>query len=40
MILVRHGLMVVGAPFSGKTAITTVLADALTELNELGLMGE
>lgn len=32
MILVRHGLMVVGLPFSGKTTILHVLAGALTKL--------
>jgi dynein heavy chain len=40
MILVRHGLMVVGLPFAGKTSITTVLANALTELCEKNLMNE
>lgn len=32
MILVRHGLMVVGLPFAGKTSILHVLAGALTKL--------
>jgi len=42
MILVRHGLMVVGMPFSGKTSIAKVLAAALTELgnSEPRLMNE
>lgn len=40
MILVRHGLMVVGMPFSGKTSALNVLAGALTYLNERGQMGE
>ena len=40
MILVRHGLMVVGQPFAAKTSITNILAGALTELNEKGLMNE
>ena len=40
MITVRHGLMVVGDPFAGKTSAITVLAGALTELNQLGLMEE
>ena len=40
MILVRHGLMVVGMPFAGKTSITNVLAGALGELCEKGLMNE
>ena len=40
MIMVRHGLMVVGMPFAGKTSAIKVLAAALTELNEKGLMDE
>jgi len=32
--------MVVGRPFAGKTKIIEVLAGALTELNEKGLMNE
>lgn len=40
MILVRHGLMVVGNPFAGKTSIAKVLAEALSELNQKGLMNE
>jgi len=33
MVLVRHGLMVVGQPFAGKTSIIRTLQGALTELN-------
>ena len=40
MVLVRHGLMVVGMPFAGKTSIIKTLQGALTELNEKGLMEE
>lgn len=38
MILVRHGLMVVGLPFSGKSTCIKVLQGALTLLNERGQM--
>lgn len=40
MILVRHGLMIVGLPFSGKSSCIKVLQGALTLLNERGQMGE
>lgn len=40
MILVRHGLMVVGLPFSGKSNCIKVLQGALTLLNERGQMNE
>jgi dynein heavy chain, axonemal len=40
MILVRHGLMVVGMPFSGKTAAIKTLAGALTKLKERKQMDE
>ena len=40
MILVRHGLMIVGDPMGGKTMSYQVLADALTDLKKSGLMDE
>ena len=40
MIVVRHGLMIVGLPFSGKTSCLRVLQAALTQLNEEGKMEE
>jgi dynein heavy chain len=40
MILVRHGLMIVGQPFAGKTMAEKVLADALGQLSDKGLMNE
>ena len=40
MLIVRHGFMLVGGPFAGKTKILEVLADTLTLLNERGQMDE
>lgn len=34
MILVRHGLMVVGWPFSAKTSAIKVLLSAINKLNQ------
>jgi dynein heavy chain len=39
-ILVRHGLMIVGLPFAGKTTCYRVLQAALTDLDRMRLMNE
>ena len=40
MILVRHGLMIVGDPMGGKTMSYQILADTLGDLHHSGLMEE
>ena len=40
MILVRHGLMIVGDPLGGKTSAFKTLAAALGNLHAKGLMEE
>ncbi|XP_067934548.1 dynein axonemal heavy chain 3-like [Watersipora subatra] len=40
MILVRHGLMIVGDPIGGKTSAFKVLSRALADLSKQGMMDE
>ena len=39
MIIVRHGLMLVGAPFSGKSVGLKLLSGALSDLHADGKQG-
>lgn len=40
MILVRHGLMIVGDPIAGKSVAYKTLASALSDLARDGVMQE
>jgi dynein heavy chain, axonemal len=40
MMLVRHGFMLVGEPFAGKSMVLQVLAETLTLMNQKGLADE